>query len=135
MKALKESEEKTKVVTSMAEMDYRYRRYTIEDIETATEFFSRARMIGEGGYGPVFKCYLDHTPIVVKVLRPDATQGRSLFNQEVEILCCVRHPNMVLLGACPEYGCLVYEYMHNGSLEDRLFRHGNTPPLSWRQRF
>lgn len=42
---------------------------------------------------------------------------------------------VLLLGACPEYGCLVYEYMANGSLDDRLFRRGNTPPLSWQQRF
>lgn len=55
---------------------------------------------------------------------------------QVEVLSCIRHPNMVLLlGACPEYGCLVYEYMGNGSLEDRLFRRGKTPPLSWQQRF
>lgn len=48
----------------------------------------------------------------------------------------MRHPNMVLLmGACPEYGCLVYEYMENGSLEDRLFRKGNTPPIPWWTRF
>lgn len=52
------------------------------------------------------------------------------------MLSCMRHPNMVLLlGACPEYGCLVYEYMANGSLEDRLLRRGNTPPLSWQVRF
>lgn len=42
---------------------------------------------------------------------------------------------VLLLGACPEYGCLVYEYMANGSLEDRLFRRGNTRPLSWQLRF
>ncbi|XP_035547199.1 U-box domain-containing protein 51 isoform X3 [Juglans regia] len=55
---------------------------------------------------------------------------------KVEVLCSIRHPNMVLLlGACPEYGCLVYEYMNNGSLEDRLFRRGNSHPLSWRRRF
>uniref|UniRef100_A0A2P2LW83 U-box domain-containing protein 34-like n=1 Tax=Rhizophora mucronata TaxID=61149 RepID=A0A2P2LW83_RHIMU len=55
---------------------------------------------------------------------------------QVEVLSCVRHPNIVLLlGACPEYGCLVYEYMANGSLDDRLFRRGNTPPLSWQLRF
>lgn len=42
---------------------------------------------------------------------------------------------VLLLGACPEYGCLVYEYMANGSLEDRLFRRGNTPSLSWQLRF
>lgn len=42
---------------------------------------------------------------------------------------------VLLLGACPEYGVLVYEYMANGSLEDRLTRKGNTPPLSWQIRF
>ncbi|CAI9091049.1 OLC1v1025968C1 [Oldenlandia corymbosa var. corymbosa] len=114
----------------------RYRKYTIEDIEEATENLSESYKIGEGGYGPVFKCYLDHTAVAVKVLRPDATQGRSQFQQEVEVLSCMRHPHMVLLlGACPEYGCLVYEYMANGSLEDRLFLRGNTPPLPWQLRF
>lgn len=42
---------------------------------------------------------------------------------------------VLLLGACPEYGCLVYEYMENGSLEDRLLRKDNTPTMSWRRRF
>lgn len=61
----------------------RYRRYTIEEIEEATDYFHESRKIGEGGYGPVYKCSLDHTPVAVKVLRPDAAQGRSQFNQEV----------------------------------------------------
>lgn len=48
----------------------------------------------------------------------------------------MRHPNMVLLlGACPEYGCLVYEYMDKGSLEDRLFCRNGSPPLPWGIRF
>ncbi|KAA8541668.1 hypothetical protein F0562_022820 [Nyssa sinensis] len=48
----------------------------------------------------------------------------------------MRHPNMVLLlGACPENGCLVYEYMENGSLEDRVFCKDNTPPIPWGTRF
>lgn len=136
MKALRESEEKKKVLDALVNVDVRYRRYPIEEIEAATEFFAESRKIGEGGYGPVFSCLLDHTPVAVKVLRPDAAQGRSQFQREVEVLSCIRHPNMVLLlGACPEYGCLVYEYMANGSLDDRLFRRGNTPPLSWQQRF
>ncbi|WVZ21616.1 hypothetical protein V8G54_008938 [Vigna mungo] len=136
MKALKESEEKRKVLESLVNVDVRYRKYTIEEIEEATNFFSESLKIGEGGYGPVFKCLLDHTPVAVKVLRPDAQQGRSQFQREVEVLSCIRHPHMVLLlGACPEYGCLVYEYMANGSLEDRLFRQGNTPPLPWQLRF
>ncbi|KAI5337636.1 hypothetical protein L3X38_016907 [Prunus dulcis] len=135
MKAFKESEEKKKALQSRA-YDPRYRKYTIEEIETATNDFSQARKIGEGGYGPVYRGELDHTPVAIKVLRPDAAQGKSQFNQEVEVLSCIRHPNMVLLlGACPEYGCLVYEYMANGSLDDCLFRRGNTPVIPWQLRF
>ncbi|KAH0914641.1 hypothetical protein HID58_029087 [Brassica napus] len=116
--------------------DLRYRKYIIEEIEEATEDFSPSRKIGEGGYGPVYKGTLDFTQVAIKVLRPDAAQGRSQFQQEVEVLTSMRHPNMVLLlGACPEYGCLVYEYMANGSLDDCLFRRGNSPALSWQLRF
>ncbi|KAK4729185.1 hypothetical protein R3W88_022173 [Solanum pinnatisectum] len=136
MKALKEAEEKNKILNKLSNCDVRYRKYTIEEIESATDYFAQTRKIGEGGYGPVYKCYLDHTPVAVKVLRPDATHGRQQFQQEIEVLSCIRHPNMVLLlGACPEYGCLVYEFMSNGSLDDRLFHRGKTPPLSWQQRF
>ncbi|KAM5579795.1 U-box domain-containing protein 52 [Rosa sericea] len=136
MKALREAEEMSKILNNLANTDTKYRRYSIDEIEAATEHFAPSRKIGEGGYGPVYKCYLDHTPVAVKVLRPDAAQGRSQFQQEIDILSCIRHPNMVLLlGACPEYGILVYEYMANGSLEDRLKRKGNSPPLSWQLRF
>ncbi|KAG6431590.1 hypothetical protein SASPL_109669 [Salvia splendens] len=136
MKALREADEKNKVLDKLSQNDARYRKYSIEEIESATEYFAESRKIGEGGYGPVYKSSLDHTEVAIKVLRPDAAQGRSQFQQEVEVLCCIRHPNMVLLlGACPEYGCLVYEYMANGSLDDRLFRRGNTPVLPWQLRF
>ncbi|CAI0401705.1 unnamed protein product [Linum tenue] len=112
------------------------RQYSIEEIEEATDDFSSSLKIGEGGYGPVYRCNLDHTPVAIKALRPDAAQGRAQFQQEVDVLSRIRHPNMVLLiGACSEYGCLVYEYMANGSLEDRLLRRGNTPALSWQLRF
>ncbi|CDP18079.1 unnamed protein product [Coffea canephora] len=136
MKTLKEMEENNKLFNRLVQSNIRYRVYTIDEIEIATQYFDKSLKIGEGGYGPVYKCYLDHTPVAVKVLRPDAAHGRSQFQQEVEVLSCIRHPNMVLLlGACPEYGCLVYEYMSNGSLEDRLFRRGNTPALPWQHRF
>ncbi|CAL1357619.1 unnamed protein product [Linum trigynum] len=141
LRAIQDAEERKRAGNGLSHgggcaADIRYRRYEIEEIESATKDFANNLKIGEGGYGPVYRAHLDHTPVAIKVLRPDAAQGRSQFQQEVEVLCCIRHPNMVLLlGACPEYGCLVYEYMANGSLEDRLFRRGNTPPLSWQLRF
>ncbi|EOA22269.1 hypothetical protein CARUB_v10002865mg [Capsella rubella] len=136
MKARSEEDDKDRAMSALAHNDVRYRKYTIEEIEEATDQFADHRKIGEGGYGPVFHGELDHTPVAIKVLRPDAVQGKQQFQQEVEVLCSIRHPHMVLLlGACPEYGCLVYEYMENGSLEDRLYRRGNSPPISWRKRF
>ncbi|ESQ35044.1 hypothetical protein EUTSA_v10006957mg [Eutrema salsugineum] len=113
-----------------------YRRYSIKDVEGATDGFSDALKIGEGGYGPVYKAVLENTSVAIKILKSDVSQGLKQFQQEIEVLSCMRHPNMViLLGACPEYGCLVYEYMENGTLEDRLYCKDNTPPLSWRARF
>ncbi|XP_065850876.1 U-box domain-containing protein 52 isoform X2 [Euphorbia lathyris] len=136
MKAKREAEEKHRALNALAHNDVRYRKYSIEEIEVATEKFSQVNKIGEGGYGPVYQGKLDHTPVAIKVLRPDAAQGKKQFQQEVEVLSCIRHPHMVLLlGACPEYGCLVYEYMESGSLEDRLLRKDNTPPIPWRKRF
>ncbi|KAI7730025.1 hypothetical protein M8C21_019976 [Ambrosia artemisiifolia] len=135
-RALEHPEEEHQGLIDKQQKQFRYRRYTIDDIEKATNFFSESRKVGEGGYGPVFKGVLDDKPVAIKVLRPGTAQGRSQFQQEVEVLSCMRHPNMVLLlGACPEYGCLVYEYMDNGSLEDRLLRRGDTPPLTWQVRF
>ncbi|KAG4202566.1 hypothetical protein ERO13_A05G345836v2 [Gossypium hirsutum] len=133
---LEAQRERLKLAINNFGHDLRYRKYTIQEIERATDLFSPSRKIGEGGYGPVYHCNLDHTPVAIKVLRPDAAQGQLQFQQEVEVLCCIRHPNMVLLlGACPEYCCLVYEYMANGSLEDRLFRRSNSPVLPWQVRF
>ncbi|KAL0441381.1 UNVERIFIED_CONTAM: U-box domain-containing protein 52 [Sesamum radiatum] len=136
MKFKKEAEEKQKVIDALAYSEIRYRRYTMDEISVATNYFSPSEKVGEGGYGPVFKATLDHTPVAIKVLRPDISQGEKQFHREVEVLSRMRHPHMViLLGACPEYGCLVYEYMQNGSLEDRLFCRDGSRPLSWRTRF
>lgn len=51
---------------------------------------------------------------------------------QVDILSRLQHPNLVLLlGFCPEIGCLVYEYMENGSLEDQLIDNEGRQPLHW----
>lgn len=83
MKALNEAEEKKKVLDKLSRGGMRCRKYTIDEIEVATNYFAQSHKIGEGGYGPVYKCYLDHTCVAVKVLRPGAAQGRSQFLQEV----------------------------------------------------
>ena len=77
MKALKESDSPTRYTM------VRYRKYTVHEIEEGTDNFAESRKVGEGGYGPVYRGHLDHTSVAVKVLRPDAAQGRSQFQKEV----------------------------------------------------
>ena len=81
--ARREIAEKKKALKALAHNDIRYRKYSIEEIEVATNHFAESLKIGEGGYGPVYKASLDHTPVAIKVLRPDAAQGRRQFQQEV----------------------------------------------------
>ncbi|KAF3325774.1 U-box domain-containing protein 52 [Carex littledalei] len=83
-RAMEEAEERWRAVANLTHVDVRYRKYTIDEIRIATDNFSASKKVGEGGYGPVYKCYLDHTPVAVKVLRQDASQGRSQFQQEVK---------------------------------------------------
>ncbi|KAK4780985.1 hypothetical protein SAY87_017091 [Trapa incisa] len=135
--AAEERDQKKQVVCSstLSRISACYRKYTTEQIEEATEYFCSSRKIGEGSYGSVYKATLDHTSVAIKVMRPDVSQGFRQFIQEVEVLSSMRHQDMVILvGACPEYGCLVYEYLDNGSLEDRLFCKDGTPPVPWRSR-
>jgi len=84
MKALMETEEKRKAVDALSSSGLRYKRYTVEEIEVATNIFAELQKIGERGYGgPVYKCLLDRTPVAMKVLRPNAAQGRLQFQREV----------------------------------------------------
>jgi len=59
----------------------------------------------------------------------------SVVLYQVNVLSKMRHPNLItLVGACPEAWTLIYEYLPNGSLEDRLSCKDNSPPLSWQTR-
>ncbi|KAM3375115.1 U-box domain-containing protein 52-like [Capsicum galapagoense] len=130
------AEDKKKAQDAVGRGEICYRKYSTNEIEAATNYFSISKKIGEGGYGPVYKGYLDHTAVAIKVLRSDISQGQTQFQKEIEVLSLLRHPNVVLLlGACPEYGCLVYECMEGGSLEDRLFCKNKSPPMPWPVRF
>ncbi|KAM0858778.1 hypothetical protein ACQ4PT_047617 [Festuca glaucescens] len=105
------------------------------EIKEATNNFDHSLKVGESVYGSVYKGFLRHTNVAIKKLNPEITVLQSQFNQEVEILSRVRHPNLVtLIGACKEDQALVYEYMSNGSLDDRLACKDNSKPLSWQLR-
>ncbi|XP_078176716.1 U-box domain-containing protein kinase family protein isoform X1 [Carex rostrata] len=130
------SVEKSNVVNCSLAREKRCRRYSKEEIEEATDNFSAAKKIGEGSYGNVYRCTLDHTEVAIKVL--NSKEKMEEFLREVEILSQLHHPNMVLLlGFCPENGTLVYEYMENGSLDDHLLYRNDkqAPPLPWAVRF
>ncbi|KAL0785064.1 hypothetical protein Bca101_001309 [Brassica carinata] len=136
LSALKQSIEKQKVIDQLFLKDGRYRKYTKEEIAAATDNFSSRKIIGEGGYGKVYKCSLDHTPVALKVLKPDSIEKKEEFLREISVLSQLRHPHVVLLlGACPDNGCLVYEYMENGSLDAHISPKKGKPSLSWFIRF
>ncbi|CAN6860662.1 unnamed protein product [Brassica oleracea] len=133
----REAKEKEKLKeSSLVARKLQYEEFTWEEIKTATSSFSENLKIGKGAYGDVYKCNLRHTIAAVKVLHSPKSNLSKQFDQEIEILSKIRHPHLVLLlGACPEHGALVYEYMENGSLEDRLFQVSNSQPIPWFVRF
>ncbi|KAL0314387.1 UNVERIFIED_CONTAM: Proline-rich receptor-like protein kinase PERK13 [Sesamum angustifolium] len=107
------------------------------DIQIATNDFSSENLLGEGGYGVVYKGQLkDGQLITVKVQKEGNAQGLSEFHSDVCLLSLVCHKNIVmLLGYCRKenINILVYEYICNKSLEWHLF--GNTKHvLEWHQR-
>ncbi|XP_056850439.1 U-box domain-containing protein 34 isoform X3 [Raphanus sativus] len=136
LNALQQALEKHKVMDQLFLSDSRYRKYTKEEIVAATNNFSSSKIIGEGGYGKVYKCSLDHTPVALKVRRPDTIEKKQEFLREICVLSQLRHPHVVLLvGACPDNGSLVYEYMENGSLDAHISRKKGKPSLPWFIRF
>lgn len=98
--------------------------FTLRDLEVATKWFSNENVIGEGGYGVVYRGNLiNGSPVAVKKLLNNLGQAEKEFRVEVEAIGHVRHKNLVrLLGYCIEgtHRLLVYEYVNNGNLEQWL---------------
>ncbi|KAL0730148.1 hypothetical protein Bca4012_026241 [Brassica carinata] len=98
--------------------------FTLRDLQMATNHFSRDSIIGDGGYGVVYRGNLvNGTPVAVKKLLNNLGQADKDFRVEVEAIGHVRHKNLVrLLGYCMEgtQRMLVYEYVNNGNLEQWL---------------
>lgn len=113
--------------------------FTLNDLDKATNNFDSSRILGEGGFGLVYKGILnDGRDVAVKILKRDDQRGGREFLAEVEMLSRLHHRNLVkLIGICIEKQtrCLVYELVPNGSVESHL--HGadkETDPLDWSAR-
>lgn len=111
--------------------------FTFRELATATKNFRSECLIGEGGFGRVYKGHLNKTGqiVAVKQLDRNGLQGNREFLVEVLMLSLLHHSNLVnLIGYCADgdQRLLVYEYMPLGSLEDHLLDlepDGN--PLDW----
>ncbi|KAL2542562.1 putative leucine-rich repeat receptor-like protein kinase [Abeliophyllum distichum] len=110
-------------------------RFELEDLLRAS-----AEMLGKGGFGTAYKAVLDDgTVVAVKRLKDLSVNGKKEFEQQMEILGRLRHPNLVSLKAyyfARDEKLLVYDYMPNGNLFWLL--HGNRgpgrTPLDWTTR-
>ncbi|KAF7080743.1 hypothetical protein CFC21_084770 [Triticum aestivum] len=108
--------------------------FTVAELRAATRNFSGSHFIGEGGFGPVYKGFLDDKVVpgmqpqhvAVKYLDAEGPQGHREWLAEVVYLGMqLSHPHLVkLVGYCYQehHRMLVYEYMARGSLEHHLFK-------------
>ncbi|XP_059456549.1 U-box domain-containing protein 33-like [Corylus avellana] len=115
--------------------DDHFSEFKLSEIEEATQKFDESRKIGQGGYGSIYKGLLCQKEVAIKMLQSPGAHGISQFQMEVSVLSQLRHQNLVkLTGSCPEVFALIYEFLPNGSLEDRLNMKDNSPPLLWQTR-
>uniref|UniRef100_A0A0D9VB01 non-specific serine/threonine protein kinase n=1 Tax=Leersia perrieri TaxID=77586 RepID=A0A0D9VB01_9ORYZ len=98
--------------------------FTFEELSHGTNDFSDSALIGQGGYGKVYRGILsDGTVVAIKRAQQGSLQGSKEFFTEIELLSRLHHRNLVsLLGYCDEEDeqMLVYEFMPNGTLRDHL---------------
>ncbi|GKD38719.1 receptor-like protein kinase FERONIA [Tanacetum coccineum] len=115
-------------------------RFSLEEIQSATNDFDDELCIGEGGFGKVYKGKLTHVVtadhvVAIKRLDSESNQGEAEFKAEIEMLSELHHCHLVsLIGFCDDNKemIIVYDYMPHGTLYDHLHKH--MTPLSWVQR-
>lgn len=123
--------------------------FSYTELRVATRNFRPDSVLGEGGFGSVYKGWVDEQTfaatkpgtgivIAVKRLNQEGFQGHKEWLTEINYLGQLYHPNLVkLIGFCleDEHRLLVYEFMPRGSLENHLFRKNSSyQPLSWKLR-
>ncbi|KAL6517105.1 hypothetical protein OROHE_017811 [Orobanche hederae] len=114
------------------------RLLTYEELKEATNNFDATSVVGEGGFGRVFKGVLgDGTAVAIKRLSSGGQQGDKEFVVEVEMLSRLHHRNLVKLvgyysNRDSSQNLLCYELVPNGSLEAWLHGPlGLNCPLNW----
>ncbi|KAF8390263.1 hypothetical protein HHK36_024788 [Tetracentron sinense] len=152
-----ESNSSTPKVGEELKVASQLRKFTFNELKAATRNFRPESLLGEGGFGCVFKGWIEENgtapvkpgtglTVAVKTLNHDGLQGHKewlggkkkltsllIWQAEVNFLGDLLHPNLVkLIGYCIEddQRLLVYEFMPRGSLENHLFRKGSLP-LPW----
>ncbi|XP_057514033.1 putative serine/threonine-protein kinase YPL150W [Actinidia eriantha] len=120
------------------------RRFSLDKILRATNNFDDELAIGTGGFGKVYKGFINNgtTTVAIKRLKAESKQGEKEFWTEVKILSKLRHAHLVaLIGYCNDSQemILVYEYIARGNLADHLYKSRaesstNISPLLWEQR-
>ncbi|KAL4352977.1 hypothetical protein GQ457_06G027160 [Hibiscus cannabinus] len=106
--------------------------FSYDELARATDNFSMANKIGEGGFGAVYYANLRGEEAAIKKMDMEASKE---FLAELKVLTHVHHLNLVrLIGYCVEGSLfLVYEYIENGNLSQHL-RGSNREPLPWSAR-
>ncbi|XP_027335377.1 putative receptor-like protein kinase At1g72540 [Abrus precatorius] len=115
--------------------------FTCQELKEITHNFSKSNFLGEGGFGKVYKGFIDDNlrprleaqAVAVKALNLDGKQGHREWLAEVIFLGQLKHRHLVnLIGYCceDEHRLLVYEYMERGNLEEKLFK-GYLATLPW----
>ncbi|KAM1765866.1 hypothetical protein ACFX14_004939 [Malus domestica] len=130
--------------TSYVQQDYEFdishlKRFSFRELQIATSNFSSKNILGQGGYGVVYKgCLPNRTMMAVKRLRDPNFTGEVQFQTEVEMIGLALHRNLLrLYGFCmtPNERLLIYPFMPNGSVADRLRETGREKPsLDWNRR-
>ncbi|XP_020105399.1 proline-rich receptor-like protein kinase PERK8 [Ananas comosus] len=108
--------------------------FTFEELSMITNGFSRQNLLGEGGFGSVYKgCFPDGREVAVKKLKAEGGHGEREFKAEVDTISRIHHRHLVsLLGYCSSENerMLIYDYVPNNTLYYHLHGKG-TPVMDW----
>ncbi|KAK1274816.1 putative U-box domain-containing protein 50 [Acorus gramineus] len=116
-------------------LDYCYREFSADEVREATDNFSERARVAVGGEGMVYKGRINQTTVAIAFKNAFGRQSLEEFKNQMETLCQIRHPHVVtMIGACAERRCVVFEYMHNGSLQEILSGDPHKPSLVWHAR-